>query len=207
MGAAVLTGFGLGFFIAAQVGPIWLLSARTVLRGAYRSGLAIGAAAAVVDVVYATLGVLGAGRLLEVDALRVTFGLLGAAVLVVLGVRSLHHAARIRGGGETDDEVLTPPQAFRTTLVAMASNPQTIAYWAAVFTAASTSDVTTSTGPTVALLGAVGAGTLGWNVVQTGMFATVGRRLPDRAFGLIDALSGLGILAFGGVLGWKTLRD
>jgi threonine/homoserine/homoserine lactone efflux protein len=207
VGLAVVTGFGLGFFIAAQVGPIWLLSARTVLRGAPMSGLAIGAAAGLVDVVYAALGVAGAARLLEIGPTETVFGILGAAVLVYLGSRNLVNAVRIRQGGETDGEVLRPWSAFRTALVAMASNPQTIAYWAAVFTAASTSDVTSSPSLVVAMLTAIAVGTFAWNAMQTGALVLIGRRLPDHALRIVDGVAAVGIIAFGGLLGAKTLRE
>jgi threonine/homoserine/homoserine lactone efflux protein len=47
--ASAVIGFGLGFAVAATVGPISLLLIRTTLRGAPASGLAIGAGAAVID--------------------------------------------------------------------------------------------------------------------------------------------------------------
>src|SRR3954468_16607463 len=100
MFAALLTGLGLGLFVAAQVGPIWLLCARSSLRYGARSGLAIGAGAAIVDFAYACLGVAGAAGLVHITALRVSFGLIGAAFLVVLGVRTVWHATRVRAGGE-----------------------------------------------------------------------------------------------------------
>ena len=81
----VALGFGLGFVVAAAIGPISLLCIRTVLRGALGTGIAIGAGAAVIDATYALLGALGAGRLLEIDALRLALGLVGAAVLALLG--------------------------------------------------------------------------------------------------------------------------
>jgi putative LysE/RhtB family amino acid efflux pump len=207
VGLALVTGFGLGFFIAAQVGPIWLLSARTVLRGAPLSGLAIGAAAGLVDVVFAALGVAGATRLLEIGPTETVFGLLGAAVLIYLGSRNLVNAVRIRQGGETDEEVLRPWPAFRTALVAMASNPQTIAYWAAVFTAASTSDVTSSPARIVAMLAAIAVGTFTWNAAQTGVLVVIGRRLPDHALRVVDGVAAVGIVAFGTLRGAKTLRE
>src|SRR3954453_11582010 len=99
---ALVTGLGLGLFVAAQVGPIWLLCARSSLRYGARSGLAIGAGAATVDFVYAVLGVAGASQLVQIDAARLTLGLVGAGFLLVLGGRTVWHAMRIRlgGGGE-----------------------------------------------------------------------------------------------------------
>jgi hypothetical protein len=46
---AIALGFGLGFVVAAAIGPISLLCIRTVLRGALGTGIAIGAGAAVID--------------------------------------------------------------------------------------------------------------------------------------------------------------
>ena len=63
-------GFGLGFFVAAQLGPISLFLIRSVMRGAVITGLAIGAGAAVVDTGYACLGVLGAAPLVSIGALQ-----------------------------------------------------------------------------------------------------------------------------------------
>jgi hypothetical protein len=61
----------LGFVVAAAIGPISLLCIRTVLRGALGTGVAI-----------------GAGRLLEVDALRLTLAVdgTGETLLLCLGV-------------------------------------------------------------------------------------------------------------------------
>jgi putative LysE/RhtB family amino acid efflux pump len=46
---ALVAGFGLGFLVAAQLGPISLLAIRSTLRSGAPVGLAIGAGVAVVD--------------------------------------------------------------------------------------------------------------------------------------------------------------
>ena len=61
-------GFGLGFFVGAQPGPVSLLSIRSVLRGATAKGIAIGAGAALIDPLYAALGLGGAASLVDVVA-------------------------------------------------------------------------------------------------------------------------------------------
>src|ERR671931_1703369 len=184
MAGAVVAGLGLGFITAAQVGPIWLLCLRSTLRGGFRIGVAIGAGAAVIDMVYAALGVAGASRLLEIDPLRVAFGLLGAAVLALLGLRTLWSAFRIRLGGETAEEVGSPRRAFVTSLGATASNPMTIAAWAAIFTVASTASVVESSrAAVVVLVGAVCVGSFVWFVLLSAG-AAVGRRyLGERLVG------------------------
>jgi threonine/homoserine/homoserine lactone efflux protein len=84
----LFVGFGLGLFVGAQPGPVSLLCVRSVLRGAFTTGVAIGAGAALIDLLYAGLGLAGAASLLEIDALRVALGALGAAVLAFIGGRT-----------------------------------------------------------------------------------------------------------------------
>jgi threonine/homoserine/homoserine lactone efflux protein len=206
MEAAFVAGFGLGFIVAAQVGPIWLLCVRTVLRGRAAAGLAIGLGAAVVDVCYAAAGAAGAGALLRISALRLTLGLIGAAVLVVLGVRTLWSAFRIRAGLETKEETMSVGRALKTSLIATASNPLTIASWGAIFAAASTARVTESAPGTVTLLLGVVTGSMTMFAALVLVMATLKRHVGARGLRAVDVLSGAGLVGFGGLLGWKSLQ-
>jgi threonine/homoserine/homoserine lactone efflux protein len=200
-------GFGLGFVVAAAIGPISLLCIRTVLRGALPTGIAIGAGAAVIDATYALLGAIGAGRVLEISGLRLALGLVGAGVLALLGARTLWSAFRVRLGGESLEEVATPRQAFLTSLAATASNPTTILSWAAVFAAASTASAVHGTGETLLLVAGVGCGTLTWFTTLSVGLSAIRSRVGDRLLAAVDVGSGLGLLTFAGVLGFTTARD
>jgi threonine/homoserine/homoserine lactone efflux protein len=204
---AILLGFGLGFVVAAAIGPISLLCIRTVLRGALGAGIAIGAGAATIDACYAALGSLGAGGLLRIDALRLALGLTGAAVIAVLGLRTLWSAFRVRLGGESTVEVASPRRAFLTSLAATASNPTTILSWAAVFAAASTASAVDGPAETVLLVLGVGCGTLTWFTTLSLALTAVRARVGDRLLALVDVGSGLGLLVFSGVLGLRAARD
>jgi threonine/homoserine/homoserine lactone efflux protein len=208
MGVALVTGLGLGVFVAAQVGPIWLLCARSSLRFGARSGLAIGAGAALVDFCYAVLGVLGAAQLVRITPVRLVLGLAGAAFLCWLGARTVWQATRIRAGAEVDGEVLAPGAAFRTSVIATASNPMTIASWAAIFSAASVGHVADTTPRAAVLLFGVGVGSFAWfAVLSTVTGRLIRRRVSARALRTADVLSGSGIAAFGLLLGWRTARS
>jgi putative LysE/RhtB family amino acid efflux pump len=208
MPSAAAAGFGLGFLTAAQVGPIWLLCVRSTLRGGFRVGIAIGAGAAIVDVAYAALGVAGASRLLEIDALRVALGLAGAAVLAFLGLRTLWTAFRVRLGGEGPEEVGSPRPAFATSLAATASNPMTIVSWAAIFSAASTGNaVERSSSAALVLLAGVCIGSFVWFSILSATVASSRHRVGPRLVAVVDALSGLAIVGFAGWLGYRTLAD
>lgn len=203
---ALLTGLGLGAFVAAQVGPVSLLCIRTSTRGGFRPGLAVGAGAALVDLAYAALGVAGAASVVTIAPIGLLLGLAGAVVLLVLGWRTLRSAVRLRHGGETGAEVATSSAALRTGLVATASNPLTIVSWAAIFGAASTAALVSGPADVGALLAGVGAGSLAWFALLAAVAARAGARLGVRALAGVDAVAGVGLVLFGGVLGVRTLQ-
>ncbi|KWX02099.1 putative threonine efflux protein [Carbonactinospora thermoautotrophica] len=204
---ALLTGLVAGAVVAAQIGPVTLLVVRTALRGHLVGGLAIGLGVATVDLTYAALGAAGAAQVLRFAPLRLALGLLGAAVLGYLGVRTLASAFRIRLGAETLEEVRSPLAALRTGLVATASNPLTIASWAAVFGAASTAHAAYDVPSAVVLITGVGVGSLAWYVLVVGAVSLAGRRVSDRGLRLADALAGCGLVGFGGLLAYRTVRE
>jgi putative LysE/RhtB family amino acid efflux pump len=203
---ALFAGFGLGFFVAAQLGPISLLAIRSTLRNGVLVGLAIGAGVAVIDTLYAAAGAAGAAGLLAIEPLRLALGLVGAAVLAVLGARTLWSAFRVRMGGESREELATPRAAFLTALAATASNPLTIASWAAVFAAASTAGAAAAGGAALLLAG-VGLGSLTWMTLLAGGVSLARRRVGPRLLRTVDGVAGAGILGFGGLLAYRTLRD
>jgi putative LysE/RhtB family amino acid efflux pump len=208
--SALLVGFGLGLFVGSQPGPVSLLCVRSVLRGAFATGIAIGAGAAVIDLLYAGLGLAGAASLLEIDALRLTLGALGALVLAVIGARTLWAAFRVRMGGEATAEVATPRRAFATALAATASNPLTIATWAAIFAAASTASLggaDGSAGSAALLLAGVACGTLTAFTALSSLVALVRTRFGPRLLAVVDGVAGAGLLGFAGLLGWRTVHD
>ena len=207
MWGALFAGLGIGALAAAQVGPIWLLCVRTSARFGWRSGAAIGLGAAIVDLGYAVLGALGAAALLQVAPLRIAMGLIGAAVLVFLGLRTLRDAVRMRMGAEDASEVVQPRDALRTGIVATASNPLTILTWGAVFSGAAVADVAAGPQTAAAFVVGIGLGSLALHLALSGIAAAAGGRMGETALRWTDAVSGAGLVGFGLVLGVRTVQD
>jgi putative LysE/RhtB family amino acid efflux pump len=204
---AALLGFGLGFLVALQLGPMSLFLIRSTLRGGWRVGLAIGAGIAVVDGVYAACGTAGVTPLLLIEPVRVGLGLIGGVVLIAIGVRTLRSAMLVRLGWELAGEIATPSRAFMTSVAGTASNPLTIASWAAVFASADAAGGATGSTGAVLLVCGVAIGSLTWgSLLATGVTA-VGHTLGDRAMRVADTIAGLGLVCFGGVLALTTARD
>jgi putative LysE/RhtB family amino acid efflux pump len=204
---ALLVGFGLGFLVALQLGPMSLFLIRSTLRGGWAVGLAIGAGIAVVDALYAAAGAAGAAPLLTIGPLRLVLGLAGAAVLVVLGARTLISAFRVRHGLEVPSEVAGPRRAFLTSLAGTASNPSTIASWAAIFAAASVAGASDSTVSAAVLVAGVALGSLAWVTVLASVVAVARRAAGERALRTADAIAGAGLLGFGGALAYGAVRS
>jgi putative LysE/RhtB family amino acid efflux pump len=138
---------------------------------------------------------------------RVVLGLVGATVLIALGARTLYSAFRVRHGGEVRAEVATPGRAFATSLAGTASNPLTIASWAAIFAAASAAGAADSSGGAVLLVAGVGLGSLAWGSMLAGGTSVARRAIGDRAVRAADAVAGLGLLGFGGALAIGATHD
>ena len=199
---ALTIGFGLGFLVAMQLGPMSLFLIRSTLRGGLVVGLAIGAGIALVDALYAAAGAAGAASLLAIDPLRTTL------VADRRGGAAVHRRAdaarrvsRAAAGGDRV-EVASPRRAFATSAAATASNPLTIASWGAVFAAAS------------------GAGAAGGADAARGRRRhrqpVLGHAARDRdrrdaprgravrAMRVADAVAGLGLIAFGCALALRA---
>jgi putative LysE/RhtB family amino acid efflux pump len=199
--STVGVGFGLGFAVAVQPGPMSMFLVRTTLRSGRREGLGVAGGVALVDTLYAALGAAGAGALLRLDPMRIGLGLVGAAALVVIGGRTLWASLRVRSGAELAVETATPGRAFVTSAGATASNPATIVYWAAVFAAAS---VATGASPVLLVVG-VGLGSLCWVAGLSLVISVLRRRVSDRAMQMADWVTGVALVGFGAALGWRTL--
>jgi putative LysE/RhtB family amino acid efflux pump len=199
---ALLVGFGFGFLVAMQLGPMSLFLVRSTLVGGWTVGLAIGAGIALIDATYALCGAAGAAPLLTIDGLRATVGVVGAVMLLVLGVRMLVSALRSATVGAARREVATPRRAFLVSLAATAANPATIVSWAAVFAAIGAA----GGGHSVPLLVAgVGAGSLAWvSLLATGT-TLVRRAVGTRAIRIADTIAGTALVVFAFVLASQSL--
>lgn len=204
---AALVGFGLGFFVALQLGPMSLFLVRSTLKRGLAVGLSIGAGIALVDALYATLGVAGAAPLVSIGPVRIVLGVVGGAVLVVLGVRTLYTAFGVRSGGEADLELSSRRRAFATAVAATASNPLTIVSRAAIFAGATAAAAAGSAEGATLLVVGVAAGSATWFVLLATGVASARRAVGRRAMRIADGVAGIGLIAFGGLLAYRGVEQ
>jgi len=124
----LVMAFLLGFIFNATPGAVFAETIRYGLSGGYRAALSVQFGSLVGDAVWAILGLAGIGLLLQAETLRVPVGIAGAGYLAWLAWDSWR-------ASQSKAEVMPQRQgtsAMRSGVVLSLSNPQNIAYWAAL---------------------------------------------------------------------------
>jgi chemosensory pili system protein ChpE len=123
------TAFGLGLLFNAAPGPVFAETVRRGTRGGFKPALAVQLGSIVGDALWAMLGLLGVGVLVQIEPLRVATGVGGTAYLLWLALQAWRESRSVIALGSG-----TPParEAFRSGVLLSLTNPQNIAYWAAI---------------------------------------------------------------------------
>jgi threonine/homoserine/homoserine lactone efflux protein len=190
---AVLQGLGIGFAIAAPVGPIGMLCIRRTLHHGPVVGVATGLGAATADAMYGLVAAGGLGIAGWLIGHAAFLGLVGAALLAWLGLDSLRTFFRKAGTATTPSAEdapsrTSPPAAFASTFALTASNPMTILSFVGVIAAL---------GATVAgaeraawwLVAGVFAGSMLWWLILVTIVRLVHRALSPAALVILRALA------------------
>jgi threonine/homoserine/homoserine lactone efflux protein len=193
-GALFAKGLIFGFILAATVGPMWLLCFRRTIASGALVGFVSGMGIATADGIYGAVAAFGltavSGFLL---GHRFWIGLIGAAFLIYLGVKSLVAQPENLQQEEADRTGLA--KAFLSTLGLTLANPPTILAFAAVFAGLGLVSTGDYTAAAWIVLG-VFLGSAAWWII----LAAGGSRLRghlDRRFARgINIVSGITILAF-----------
>lgn len=120
--------FLLGFIFNATPGAVFAETIRHGMTGGYRAALSVQFGSLVGDAAWAMLGLAGIGLLLQADSLRIPVGIAGAGYLAWLAFDSWQ-------ASRSEAEVTALNQgtsAMRSGVVLSLSNPQNVAYWAAL---------------------------------------------------------------------------
>jgi chemosensory pili system protein ChpE len=124
-----IASFFLGLIFNAAPGPVFAETVRQAARGGYRPALAVQFGSLVGDASWAILGLAGIGLLLQLEWLRVIVGVAGVIYLVYLAWDSWQAAKKeftVAGDGSAQRN------ALRSGVLLSLTNPQNVAYWAAI---------------------------------------------------------------------------
>lgn len=126
------SAFVLGLVFNAAPGAVFAETVRQGVRGGYRPALAVQLGSLVGDASWALLGLAGIGLVMQVDALRWPIGLAGAAYLLWLSWDSWQAARTEHRLDVSGTAAATQKQALRRGMALSLTNPQNLAYWAAM---------------------------------------------------------------------------
>ena len=126
----LISAFLLGLVFNAAPGAIFAETVRRGATGGFRPALAVQIGSLVGDATWAILGLLGVGLLLQVDVLKWPVGLAGAAYLLWLSWDSWKAASQTFAVKESVSD--QSRSALRSGVVLSMTNPQNLAYWAAL---------------------------------------------------------------------------
>lgn len=123
--------FILGFLFNAAPGAVFAETIKVGVRGGFRPALAVQIGSLLGDAVWAILGLLGIGVLLQIDLLRLPVGIAGVAYLLWLSFDSWKASNSELVDMSTSNEEVTR-DALKSGALLSLTNPQNIAYWAAL---------------------------------------------------------------------------
>jgi threonine/homoserine/homoserine lactone efflux protein len=190
-----LEGIGIGFAIAAPVGPVGVLCIRRTLAEGRTSGFVSGLGAATADAVYGSVAALGLTFVTNLlvggeSWLRLT----GGAFLIFLGVRTFltrpaERAAPAAGSGL--------PGAYASTFFLTLTNPTTILSFAAIFAGLGAGDASGEVLSAMLLVPGVFLGSAMWWFVLSGTVGHFRAKLSVHGLRWVNRVSGIVIAAFG----------
>lgn len=194
-------GIGIGFAVAAPVGPIGMLCIRLTLEKGRLAGFCAGLGAAVADTIFAAVGafaIIGAFGLTagasSIEAYRTWFELGGGLFLIAFGV----HLGMKRPIITSDDEEV--PQTlladFAKTLVLTLANPTTILSFIAIFAGApGMARIELGMMPLLTL--GVFVGSAGWWLTLAIGVGLIRHMISEQVFIWLNRIAGGLLVAFG----------
>jgi chemosensory pili system protein ChpE len=171
-----VSAFLLGLIFNATPGAVFAETVKQGVHGGFRPALAVQIGSLVGDALWAVLGLVGIGLLLQLDALRLPIGIAGVAYLLWLARDAWRAAGRefsLELGGEAQRQ-----RALQSGVMLSVTNPQNVAYWAALGSAMGAVGVAA---PTSADYGVFFAGFMASSILWCFVCAAIVDRVFKRA--------------------------
>jgi threonine/homoserine/homoserine lactone efflux protein len=194
----LLKGLGLGFAIAAPIGPINLLCLRRSLAEGRRVGFVSGLGAAAADTTYAALAAVGVTAVISfLIGHSVWLHLFGGFFLVVLGVATMRAKAPQRNA-TAQLPVGRFRGAFFSTYILTLTNPMVLIAFTGAFAALGLDWQTGGTVAGLELIVGVFVGSSLWWLTLTMLAGTFRHHLDDGRLRWVNRIAG-GVMAGFGV--------
>lgn len=197
-----ISAFLLGLVFNAAPGAVFAETLRQGLQGGFRPAFAVQVGSLVGDALWAVLGLAGAGMLMQIDALRWPLGIAGVLYLAWLAASSWR-AAQCSAAVDSAPPAATR-RALRSGVTLSVTNPQNLAYWAALGSAMAGLgvDQPTASHYTVFFIGFMAASVL-WCFICAGIVTRLFGHAGQRWVGMTHRLCAIAFVA----LALASMRD
>ncbi|HEX9465138.1 MAG TPA: LysE family translocator [Alphaproteobacteria bacterium] len=194
-----------GFLIAAPVGPINVLCIRRTIVHGRLAGIVSGLGAAVADTIFGAIAAFGLSFVHDlVLRQKFWFGLIGAAVLLVVGLRTLWANAPQPKKDEEETDPKNLLGDFTSTLILTLTNPVTVLSFLAVFSAFGVQNDEKSLADEWMVVVGVFLGASMWWLLLTNGVALFRDKFNQRGLQWTNRVGGVLILGFAAVVLWNA---
>jgi threonine/homoserine/homoserine lactone efflux protein len=191
----LVKGTGIGFAVAAPVGPIGMLCIRTTLERGRVAGFAAGLGAAVADAIYGMIGVLGVTAISGViEAQRFWLELGGGVFVIAFGIHLGLTKPNVQNG--TDEIPVSLWADFVKTLVLTLANPSTILTFMAIFAGVPGAAASELAAVPVIVLGVLLGSAAWWLFLSQGV-GVIRHKISEQALTSMNWAAGALLVAFG----------
>ena len=188
--ATLLAGAGIGFSVAAPIGPIGILCIQRTLTSGLSAGLLTGLGAATVHVAYGAGAVAGLGAVAKpwLDTHAVVLGLISAAIL--LGSAARTDSTTMALNKPSKNHATRLSHAYLSTVIIGLTNPLTpILFFAALQAFGNQSSSL--------MVAGVFLGSVAWWITLSGAAAAARARLNVNLLAISGRLAGLSLATLG----------
>ena len=189
--ATLFSGVGMGFTVAAPIGPMGLLCIHRTLTSGIATGLATGLGAATVHSAYSAVAAIGTAAIAKswIDGHSVALGMISGAILIWFAIRMLRANIVVSDGLGISRVPLT--HAYLSAIVVGVTNPLTLILFLAALQAFANQS---SSSPLVV---GVFLGSAVWWIILSGVVAIARVRLDRTLLSLCGKLASLTLIALG----------
>lgn len=202
----VLVGFFIGFFMAIPPsGPVAISVIQTTLKKGARYGFSVGAGSAVMDAIYILIGLLVSGATIQsfVDDYSYTINIIGAIVLIALGIKEIR-TSHIEFNSKNIQKKPRKRKYFLLGLMYMITNPVVIATYVGVAIFIQGADLFLHDFQNNLIMAiSLALGTCGWFATLTLILKKYKKRMSESIIVKINKISGYLFIGFGLYFGYK----
>ncbi len=194
----VIHGLLIGLFASMPVGALAVLSIQKTMNGGLTSGFVIGLAAALVDLFYATVAVLGL-TMIKDFMLRheLTLGIIGSLFLVVSGIKIYRSDTIKQYKSRGNISHVKLANDFASSVLIAASNPVTIIGFGSFFASFGISSIVTTKFDVIIFLLFLFVGACLWWFTLSFIVNKFRYKIRLRFLVLINRITGVVVFAMG----------